>query len=116
MGMDRDTLAALADRVDWEPLSGEDGLGNNFYGPAARHNAYLDTTKSRLGADGGHGKQENGIVDTRMMLTDALGIKPGDRITDLQGRVWHVETVDSGKDADANDYYQQSIITSERNT
>ena len=109
MGLDRDFLSMLSARVRLEKKMGSDQFGNDTYALGVEHAAYVESASSRFGNDEEARKTKDPNI-TASVITDAIGVAPGDRF--LIGGSYHwVSEVETMKDEFGNDLYQTSQVT-----
>lgn len=109
MGLDRDFLTMLNAWVVVAAKAGEDSWGNTSFDAPRPERAYIDPLASTFGATDGT-TQESTVVTRTTLTMDAVGIRPGDRITLPSGTMTYVTSVDTAQDEVGADLYQTVTV------
>lgn len=107
MGLDRSFLSLLTASVGLERFLGEDQWGNSSYAALVTAQTFIDPVTRTFGSQDGQDKQDAVTVDATRLTTDALGIKPRDRITLPGGMVVFVTDVATNRDEKGAELYQE---------
>lgn len=110
MGLDRDFLELLTAPVTLERVAGVDLWGNEVYEGPVVQQSFISGGTTSLGADAGNDRTEETPDTTDTLIMDAIGIKPGDKIT-YGGKPHWVTQVETAKDEFGADLYQNVTVT-----
>lgn len=111
MGLDSGSLAMLSMTAQWAAHLGEDKWGNNTYAaPAALKCFVLPGTTSL--ASGSTQNTERVRTYQTSLICDAVGVKPGDRITLPSGTISFVSEVSTTQDVDGSSLLHEVTVTS----
>lgn len=118
MPMPPEIKALLPAKIALERFVGEDQWGNDLYGAKeADIAAFVQSSTLTYGAEGmaGTGAHTNRIVTSYSVITDAIGIKPGDHITLSDGTMVVARQVDApALDADGVAVMQTTTAVMEK--